>query len=1380
MKKVYRLVLASLLATALLSAPTADDLNEGLQVQENSSGVFTLSWWGKAGFTYFIQQSEDLINWHYVPVIESGDDDVISWGFSSNAPRLFFKLRGTNALTNGDPNTADFDGDGLSNLDELENGLDPFSQTEGPPVAAPLSVETLEDTAVELHFDTVSRPSTGSITYEIVDAPQIGRIEIDGTNFQYIPHAHVHGIETFTFRAVYNGTIAGPLATAIVTITPVNDPPLVYAGANTNATVGVPLQLEGQITDVDTDEEDIMVEWRIEQSPQGGSVQFSDPSSLETTATFSLVGEYLLRLTAIDGVARADLVLINVVDVEAPLVAVLWNLPEFESTSVPAQSGINFEATINAGSETVQSVELLRGSEVMGDMEPVAEQPGRYRYIVDPIYYGVRDYTVRLRTVSGQTFLADPRRVTATLTAWINDPTPGNGTGNPSGGLGGVALGQPAPQPSNGNGNNGEPLGPSNPPVPNNTPNLDTDGDGIPDALDAAPNDPLIRWARAPEAQYVVVPLSGDWSPIALNDHGEVLGHRPNPNDPTQTEYGHWDGESWNTLPAEMDLIELGWNNAPTKGAVWPVGMDNNSTIYGTVMNTEYPLANGTARLSSANGEWDLVREEKLLEEIDEPDAEPPLYEIIVRSTILNNVTLNGKTSEWRQTIRDIYLGNDYEQIITNNDEVNGHQFEDKYVTGYVTRSGYALMKSGTSDYLLMPDGSTQSYSSVSGRISIVEGPPQSGSTDPGTVGFLRREAANSAEAHLYVKHSSGFVPSSQPPILVDPMGVGEGLMNAQGIAMMVGGNSIWRNGSVTTMDNLATGDWGRFRLADINDKGTILASAQPITARDQNGHPTSFGDEQSVLLVPIELKWEAIAGWNNVEDNKSHVNFTWQVSQSAPLVEAEDGLWLPGRGKRIFPDKDTPSGTARNRVMLKIKGASIREDNKVFVRVYDVDDPTPDQFAESIIDTNGDAGADNYGSDSDHDSIFEFISSASVTNPTTGSTNGGRQQWAQCEVSLDNNGEAVVELKITMQPGDNYRAAAVSQLEDFELLQIETPNAPGYIKPNSDAVPRLSGAVSEMLTVWRKLRIELDSMEAIPDPKPYPEQASPKALSWSSDGKTLRLAPDSLSTPVDFYKNGYAIVGETRFKIVANPYDVELAPGGGGQILRHHFLTFEDTAAQSAITLNAPVTIVDDDLQGLPSDFDPILPRRNLINNKVVAKFVPAYIQLVVADDGLNPNNEIDFDANADVGLFTPLDDAKDLVDTDGFWSHLVVAAYQSETPFDRDPDEEEPDLGLTWSIEPQRTAIYLEAIRDIFHMSLVSSSETVRNLAKEEFVNYVYGVTAHEIGHGPSSLIPIIDDDHSENGLMMAGAASIDKETFRAKTINRFRKAIRWGRIP
>ncbi len=71
-------------------------------------------------------------SWTYVPMLEPGAGQVIAWGFSSSAGQFFLRLRYADIPTD-DPFNADFDGDGVSNWDELMQGTDPLSAADVDP-----------------------------------------------------------------------------------------------------------------------------------------------------------------------------------------------------------------------------------------------------------------------------------------------------------------------------------------------------------------------------------------------------------------------------------------------------------------------------------------------------------------------------------------------------------------------------------------------------------------------------------------------------------------------------------------------------------------------------------------------------------------------------------------------------------------------------------------------------------------------------------------------------------------------------------------------------------------------------------------------------------------------------------------------------------------------------------------------------------------------------------------------------------------------------------------------------------------------------------------------------------------------------------------------
>ncbi len=100
------------------AANTAFQAQAGFRLQILPSGEKILGWTGRTGFTYFIQASPDLVDWTWAPNIEPGVNGPMSYQIGGPTARGFFRLTGT-SQTAAAPDTADFDGDGLSNLSEI-------------------------------------------------------------------------------------------------------------------------------------------------------------------------------------------------------------------------------------------------------------------------------------------------------------------------------------------------------------------------------------------------------------------------------------------------------------------------------------------------------------------------------------------------------------------------------------------------------------------------------------------------------------------------------------------------------------------------------------------------------------------------------------------------------------------------------------------------------------------------------------------------------------------------------------------------------------------------------------------------------------------------------------------------------------------------------------------------------------------------------------------------------------------------------------------------------------------------------------------------------------------------------------------------------------
>jgi hypothetical protein len=78
-----------------------------------------------------------------------------------------------------------------------------------------------------------------------------------------------------------------------------NDPPLVSAGPDKTTNIGISVSLDGSVSDDGRPVGSVLVvNWSKLSGP--GEVTFSNQSAATTTATFSLAGSYILRLTVTD------------------------------------------------------------------------------------------------------------------------------------------------------------------------------------------------------------------------------------------------------------------------------------------------------------------------------------------------------------------------------------------------------------------------------------------------------------------------------------------------------------------------------------------------------------------------------------------------------------------------------------------------------------------------------------------------------------------------------------------------------------------------------------------------------------------------------------------------------------------------------------------------------------------------------------------------------------------------------------------------------------------------------------------------------------------------------------------------------------------------
>ena len=132
--KRFLILIVSLFCANLPIAAQGNGIEQPSDVVTVGGNTF-LRWYGRAGRTYFIQVSDPnnhLTKWTWAPIIESGNNGYISYQVDGTADKGFFRLKYTDKPTT-DPDYDDFDGDTISNLEEIiDYGSDPLkADTDG-------------------------------------------------------------------------------------------------------------------------------------------------------------------------------------------------------------------------------------------------------------------------------------------------------------------------------------------------------------------------------------------------------------------------------------------------------------------------------------------------------------------------------------------------------------------------------------------------------------------------------------------------------------------------------------------------------------------------------------------------------------------------------------------------------------------------------------------------------------------------------------------------------------------------------------------------------------------------------------------------------------------------------------------------------------------------------------------------------------------------------------------------------------------------------------------------------------------------------------------------------------------------------------------------
>ncbi len=450
--------------------------------------------------------------------------------------------------------------------------------------------------------------------------------------------------------------------------------------------------------------------------------------------------------------------------------------------------------------------------------------------------------------------------------------------------------------------------------------------------------------------------------------------------------------------------------------------------------------------------------------------------------------------------------------------------------------------------------------------------------------------------------------------------------------------------------------------------------------------------DELLATVIGLEVKWytwDAVAGQPGEEITEPNMPFL-----DDPETAQIESLSPANIGVRYFPGaNDHEDLVFHKKTAVVVETSPPIPNIPVFLKALDVNDPSSDM---APVDANGTDGEDNRDAEG---GLFEMSSPGSTTIDGETKSDG---------TFINKYFE---QFTVAVQPGDNYRVAATlkeSSLIGLVVIAPEQGAAPPRLQvpPDDLPVPLFSGNLSPLLTVWRQLHVEVDSMAA-------PEE-SDNSVTGTVQGVTVSGSPVGLAhidiqdLPADFEATNQHNVGRIDIS------------GHGSFSTDRTIVTFGDDqvrirgAGLSIINaVGAEYVLWDDDAGSVPpfvmAGFDeppvtlPHIPDTSLMRRV----YAPAYVEPMAPDlqyyDAIIP-----FDRNLGTSqLFSgevvaASNIAADLASHPTFWVVSVYSAFQGWPTKDGDPVAEggEPglQLGLTvWTGNVSSgSAIYLETIRD------------------------------------------------------------------------------------
>jgi hypothetical protein len=469
-----------------------------------------------------------------------------------------------------------------------------------------------------------------------------------------------------------------------------------------------------------------------------------------------------------------------------------------------------------------------------------------------------------------------------------------------------------------------------------------------------------------------------------------------------------------------------------------------------------------------------------------------------------------------------------------------------------------------------------------------------------------------------------------------------------------------------------------------------------------------------------------------------------------------------PGGGWAIFPEARNPSPNDQvgdeDKVEIVATVSPAVPDPRtqgavtVHFRGLDVDDPSAG--LDPVTGTS--SSVDNEALAQDN------CPGGGCAVPSAGNVNGQSADAPVPAPLTAGQTQVAVDFQVSDRQGDNYRVAASTSSSwlgtDANGLSARQNSTFGEVihssgEPVLDPDDARGPQVSEMLTVWRTLHLEVDHLDSSALAQTPAEESTSRPIVLDLTGNSTNLAPHSLTDDNQIFRvpqpKNLRLVDHSRnddwagahlwpLATIASPTNWALVVGNG-----KNSVDTENTAADltNVAKVGDPYRLSDDERVDLTGDL-PLGFTTNLLKG--------LYIRVEALDSLHNPSSVQTFIRNLRPGLQARLQ--KDVTNSPTYWSVMLVDAFDAAVEKDNDPNRENGNLGVTMGAIRQTSPplpISDETGQDPRQPICAIFRETIRDYSDEhpgvlqDPVPILENTTAHEIvchalgiGHLPDTL--------------------------------------------